>query len=190
MAPRGKRINKYEREVDVEKGNSNVESKLVTLRKEAQGHSLVATLIATVSFAAGFTVPGGFNQNNGENIGMAVLKSKAAFKVFLISDAIAFTCSAVAILCYFSLVSTESTWTTEAHSFTARILNIISLGALMLAFTTGVSVVVSQSPHLVFALWAIFMVFLFYYTSLVTRTLRAVRDYCARCSVRNRHTFE
>ncbi|GAB4854134.1 hypothetical protein Ancab_022716 [Ancistrocladus abbreviatus] len=49
---------------------------------------LVATLVATVTFAAGFTLPGGYNQND-PNIGMATLVKKHAFQAFVISNTIA-----------------------------------------------------------------------------------------------------
>ncbi|XP_010665807.1 ankyrin repeat-containing protein At5g02620 isoform X2 [Beta vulgaris subsp. vulgaris] len=191
MAPRGKKVSTYEEEIDIEKANSKAESKLVALRKAAQGQSLVATLIATVSFTAGFTLPGGFNQNSGDkNIGMAVLQSKSSFNIFLISDAIAFTCSSLAILSYFTIITTESTWSIESLSFTALFLNTVALGALMLAFTTGVSVVLSQSPHLVYALWAILMLFFTQYALLVFRTGRAALRFAARCSARNHQLFQ
>ncbi|KNA14728.1 hypothetical protein SOVF_104960 isoform B [Spinacia oleracea] len=49
---------------------------------------LVATLVATVTFTSGFTVPGGYN-NNKPNEGMATLAHKCAFQVFVISNTIA-----------------------------------------------------------------------------------------------------
>ncbi|XP_010665820.2 ankyrin repeat-containing protein At5g02620 [Beta vulgaris subsp. vulgaris] len=191
MTPRGKRVSTYEEEIDIEKAKSKEESKLVALRKAAQGQSLVATLIATVSFTAGFTLPGGFNQNPGDNnIGMALLQSKSAFKIFLISDAIAFTCSSLAIFSYFTIITTESTWNIESLSFAALFLSTVALGALMLAFTTGVCVVLPQSPHLVYALWAIVMVFVFLYALLVFRTFRAGLRFSARCRGNNHQFFQ
>ena len=45
---------------------------------------IVAALVATVTFAAGFTLPGGYNDN-----GMAILTKRAAFKAFIVTDTIA-----------------------------------------------------------------------------------------------------
>ncbi|KAL3742742.1 hypothetical protein ACJRO7_018111 [Eucalyptus globulus] len=53
---------------------------------------LMATLIATVTFAATFTMPGGYN-NDGPNRGMAILADRAAFKAFFVALFIQFdTC--------------------------------------------------------------------------------------------------
>ncbi|KAF3653400.1 putative ankyrin repeat-containing protein-like [Capsicum annuum] len=78
--------------------------------KKAQIHIVVATLIMTVTFAAGITLPGGFESDpDSSNQGMAILIRKTAFRAFVVSDAIAFTCSAVPIFIYFLMadVSTE-----------------------------------------------------------------------------------
>ncbi|CBI35183.3 unnamed protein product, partial [Vitis vinifera] len=55
------------------------------LKDISNTHLLVATLIATVTFAAGFTLPGGYN-DEGPDKGKAVLSTKIAFKAFLLSD--------------------------------------------------------------------------------------------------------
>ncbi|KAJ6297489.1 hypothetical protein OIU78_023107 [Salix suchowensis] len=52
--------------------------------KARESYLVVAALIATVTFAAAFTLPGGYKSNQGT----AILAKNAAFIVFLISDAI------------------------------------------------------------------------------------------------------
>ncbi|XP_013645582.2 protein ACCELERATED CELL DEATH 6-like [Brassica napus] len=54
---------------------------------------LVAALVATITFAAGFTMPGGFN-----NSGMAVLVDDKTFSNFLVCDTLAMQCSVIAIV--------------------------------------------------------------------------------------------
>ncbi|KAL2936519.1 Ankyrin repeat-containing protein ITN1 [Bienertia sinuspersici] len=44
--------------------------------------SVVAALLATITFAAGFTLPGGLNEETSD----AILAKKAIFLVFLLSD--------------------------------------------------------------------------------------------------------
>ncbi|KAJ3686504.1 hypothetical protein LUZ61_015668 [Rhynchospora tenuis] len=61
--------------------------------------SLVAALLSTVTFAAAFTLPGGFD-NNPSDAGLPIFAKKASFQVFIISDSIAMCSSlAVAFLC-------------------------------------------------------------------------------------------
>lgn len=58
---------------------------------------MVSTLVATVTFASGFTVPGGYNNDNPDQ-GMATLAHKCAFQVFIISNTIAMYSSILAVV--------------------------------------------------------------------------------------------
>ncbi|KAG2556568.1 hypothetical protein PVAP13_8NG199500 [Panicum virgatum] len=61
--------------------------------------SLVAILIATITFAAAFTLPGGYSIDAG-NEGLPIMARKFAFQAFLISDTIAMCSSlVVAFVC-------------------------------------------------------------------------------------------
>ena len=62
-------------------GNGERRSKSEFLKRVREGNILVATLIATVTFTAAFTVPGGFNQNGNVGEGLAVLSKITAFRV-------------------------------------------------------------------------------------------------------------
>ncbi|CAL4911340.1 unnamed protein product [Urochloa decumbens] len=65
--------------------------------KQSVGTQLViATLVATVAFAATFTMPGGYSQTDGT----AIHSHRAAFKVFVVSNSIAMSCSSAVLLCF------------------------------------------------------------------------------------------
>ena len=61
-------------EIKKESG-SNIESEKIisVMKKTMKSHMIVAALIATVTFAAGITLPGGYVQSGSNNQGMAVL---------------------------------------------------------------------------------------------------------------------
>ncbi|PHU18696.1 hypothetical protein BC332_14391 [Capsicum chinense] len=78
------------------------------IMKAAQIHLVVAALLMTVTFTAGFTLPGGFESDtNSPNKGMAILLRRTTFRAFVISDVIAFACSTAAVFTYF-LMATKS----------------------------------------------------------------------------------
>ncbi|KAH7843109.1 hypothetical protein Vadar_012712 [Vaccinium darrowii] len=70
------------------------------LKKLSKNHMLVATLIATITFAAAFTIPGGYEVNQGPEEGMAVLVRQASFKAFVIANTIAVMCSTSSVVYY------------------------------------------------------------------------------------------
>ena len=61
-----------------------------------KGGIIASVLIATVAFAAAFTVPGGFIADDHAQAGTAILSRRFAFRAFVVSDTIAFSCSIVA----------------------------------------------------------------------------------------------
>jgi hypothetical protein len=71
------------------------------IKKTVNYCMLVATLIATVAFAAAFTVPGGNDQQTGKPI----LLISTWFTVFFISDATALFFSSTSILIFLSILT-------------------------------------------------------------------------------------
>ncbi|KAL7216958.1 hypothetical protein ACSBR1_028815 [Camellia fascicularis] len=102
------------------------------------GHTLlmVATLIATVTFAAAFTIPGGFNNNVGPDQGQALLQSSTHLKWFFVSDSIAMSSSVVVacILFWGAVIAKENYF---YYFASATILTHIALSSTGIAFTTG-----------------------------------------------------
>ncbi|XP_073116142.1 protein ACCELERATED CELL DEATH 6-like [Elaeis guineensis] len=69
--------------------------------------AIASVLIATVTFAAGFTLPGGYIADDHAGHGTAVLAKRYTFKVFLISDAFALVCSIIATF-WFTFAGTSA----------------------------------------------------------------------------------
>ncbi|XP_059292181.1 ankyrin repeat-containing protein ITN1-like [Lycium ferocissimum] len=108
-----KRKNMHEPEDEMDSGGTNTQQrenkakrdkigKLKDIMTATQIHLVVATLLVTVTFAAALTLPGGFESDpDSHNKGMAMLIRKTVFRAFVVSNAIAFTCSSSAVFSYF-----------------------------------------------------------------------------------------
>lgn len=108
-------------------------------------HLLVAVLIATVTFAAAFTLPGGYMQNNdGPTKGMAVLSSRVAFKIFVVFDTLAFCCAVAAVYLQFG-TSGGGYYEKARFVNVTMILIFIAILAMVLAFASGMYVVLAKS---------------------------------------------
>ncbi|KAJ1694777.1 hypothetical protein LUZ63_011475 [Rhynchospora breviuscula] len=103
--------------------------------------SLVAALLATITFAAAFTLPGGFISESS-NAGLPIFARKAAFQAFLISDTIAMSSSlAVAFLCI--LATWEDLDYLLNYRKTTRALMWCAYAATAVAFGTGLFTVMA-----------------------------------------------
>ncbi|KAL6325870.1 hypothetical protein AAG906_031141 [Vitis piasezkii] len=132
------------------------------LKDISNTHLLVATLIATVTFAAGFTLPGGYN-DDGPDKGKAVLLTKIAFKAFLLSDGIAFYCSTAAVFLHF-FASLERNYHLLLRfiKFSA-ILTYVSILGMVIAFTSGIYLVLPHSSELSTSAFVLGCLFLSFY---------------------------
>ncbi|KAL2896566.1 Ankyrin repeat-containing protein ITN1, partial [Bienertia sinuspersici] len=107
--------------------------------------TVVAALLATITFAAGFTLPGGLNQETGD----AILAKKVPFLIFLLSDVYAMCTSMLVLFCLiWSMISNDSE--TEYMLVDRSLLILMqSLYGTMVAFTTAIFTVTFHS-----SLWA------------------------------------
>ena len=113
--------------------------------------SLVAILIATITFAAAFTLPGGYSTDAG-NEGLPIMARKIAFKAFLISDALAMCSSlAVAFICVIARWE-DLEFLLYYRSFSKKLMWFAYM-ATTTAFATGLYTVLSpQLPGLAVAI--------------------------------------
>ncbi|KAL4271301.1 hypothetical protein GQ457_13G006760 [Hibiscus cannabinus] len=117
--------------------------------KARDGHLVVAALIATVTFAAAITVPGGYKSEKGWEQGTPYLIHDAAFKAFVVSDALAFILSLSAVVVHFDIASPFSP--NPCNSWSLRLAGMLlycAMLAMMVAFSTGTYVVLKPTPWL------------------------------------------
>ncbi|XP_075661251.1 protein ACCELERATED CELL DEATH 6-like [Castanea sativa] len=130
--------------------------RFVSIMKEtSQYHLVVDTLIATVTFTAGITMPGGFIGQDGPHLGSPVLMRNTTFKAFIITNTIAMvqSCSAAFIQLFMPLLFQDK----DPGDFSfllaslAFCLSISAMGAMVLAFVMGTYAVLMHSLGLAIA---------------------------------------
>lgn len=127
-----------------------------SMKEASHYHLVVDTLIATVAFTAGITMPGGFRDHDGPHPGSAVLTGNAAFKAFVIANTIAMvqSCSAAFIHLFMPLLFHDENDIGDFSFLLASLafwLSISAMGAMMLAFVVGTYAVLMHSLNLAIA---------------------------------------
>ncbi|KAL9408258.1 hypothetical protein AB3S75_046754 [Citrus x aurantiifolia] len=110
-------------------------------------HTLVAALIATVTFAAGFTLPGGYWGKEGPIPGTPILIKSVAFQAFVVSDVIAMVLSLSAVFIHF-LASTKTLLQISFLYGVAHRFIMASMLAMVVAFVTGTYAMLAPSVGL------------------------------------------
>ncbi|VAI26002.1 unnamed protein product [Triticum turgidum subsp. durum] len=107
--------------------------------------SLVAILITTITFAAAFTLPGGYSSVDGSE-GLPIMSQKVAFQAFLISDTLAMCSSfAVAFICVIARWE-DYEFLIYYTSFTKKLMWFAYV-ATTTAFSTGLYTVLASRLH-------------------------------------------
>ncbi|KAK4564351.1 hypothetical protein RGQ29_006428 [Quercus rubra] len=109
------------------------------MKSTATSCMLVATLIATVVFAAIFTLPGGDNNDNGApppDKGAPLFLEKKWFLIFVISDAVALFSSTASIIMFLSILTSRYAENDFLVSLPARLM--FGLSALFVSIATMV----------------------------------------------------
>ena len=125
------------------------EDKKDDIKDLANFNLVVATIIATVTFAAAFQVPGG---TGGD--GLANLGGKGSFVKFLIYDSLAFGFSAVSIFANFAYPFLAKATRITYPIMLSLVLTEFSLICLVLAFIEGTRSVLTENswlPEVVYA---------------------------------------
>ncbi|KAL5716386.1 hypothetical protein ACHQM5_018090 [Ranunculus cassubicifolius] len=128
------------------------------LKDQSDFDLLVGALIATVSFTAGITVPGGFN-SDGQNKGMAILQKKVTFVVFVAFNTIALVLSLFAVFTQFCMKRLVDEKEISLQRKVATICSIGAIFAMVVAFIMGSIAVLSPSLLLVLIVCGICSIF-------------------------------
>ena len=124
-------------------------------RKELSGALvLMATLIATVTFAAAFTIPGGFKAEDPHK-GMVVLGRNVAFRAFVITDTIAMTSSMMAAVVLVTMPFRANKKISSSSLGVSLLLLWVALVTMGIAFVTGLYAVLSEVLPLAIAVYCI-----------------------------------
>ncbi|KAF8010562.1 hypothetical protein BT93_J1257 [Corymbia citriodora subsp. variegata] len=135
------------------------------LKDSANTCMVVATLVAAMTFAAGFSTRGGYNGSEPDDR-IAKSLNKSMYDVFVICNAIVMYSS---IIAFVILLKTQSNEFRLVHYFLreARLPPLIAIATMSVAFTAGVYVIVSKRPWvavvaLIIGITSLFHIFRFY----------------------------
>ncbi|XP_038703859.1 protein ACCELERATED CELL DEATH 6-like [Tripterygium wilfordii] len=103
---------------------------------------VVSTLVATVTFAAGFTVPGGYN-DSGDERGIAIMLRRVTFHAFLVCNTVAMYSSIIATVIFTWAQLGGENLVSFAYQLALPSLA-LALNMMSLAYIFGVYVVVSK----------------------------------------------
>ncbi|XP_011047463.1 PREDICTED: ankyrin repeat-containing protein At5g02620-like isoform X3 [Populus euphratica] len=154
------------------------EEDLSITERGIEAHIVVAALVATVTFAAAFTMPGGYKNEQGT----AVLIKNAAFAVFVISDAIAMVLSTSAIFMHFYWAllgkrgQVEEDIKEKFSDWTSTLI-ICAIPAMVIAFITGSYALLAPSLWLAITICFIGVAFIFFACKAYIVPLRIILNY-------------
>jgi len=139
------------------------EEDLSITERGIEAHIVVAALVATVTFAAAFTMPGGYNNEQGT----PVLINNANFAIFFISDAIALVLSTSALYLHLYWAQLGKRGQVEEDlkqyfSYWTSTLIRWAIAAMLLAFITASYAVLVPSSWLVTTTCCIGLAFSFF----------------------------
>ncbi|XVE66194.1 hypothetical protein DITRI_Ditri08aG0061000 [Diplodiscus trichospermus] len=122
---------------------------------------LVSTLVATVTFSAGFTIPGGDN-NSGPDEGAAIMLRERMFHLFVICNTMAMYSSIIVAITVICAQLIDLCLVFFALKLALPLLG-VALTMMSIAFMTGLHLVVSKLSWLacvVLLMWLVFLVML------------------------------
>ncbi|GMJ11230.1 hypothetical protein like AT4G03500 [Hibiscus trionum] len=138
------------------------------LKEIGNTNALVATLVATVSFAAGITMPGG-NKSDGPDEGMPNLGGLSAFRVSVMANVIAFALSTLSMAFHYYSSYMEKLNRLALYTNLSTMLLINAIVAMGMSFSSGTYAVLSPTSGLANAVLAIAGCTVFVFISVVLK---------------------
>ncbi|XP_015941308.1 uncharacterized protein LOC107466820 [Arachis duranensis] len=123
------------------------------MKGTATSFSLVAALVATVVFAAAFTVPGG----NDQITGYPIFSKKKAFVVFVLSDAISLFSSSTSIIMFLGILTSRYAEDDFLKALPLKLITglltlFISMASMLVAFSAALFVMLHGKAWIVIPL--------------------------------------
>ncbi|KAL8229559.1 hypothetical protein R6Q57_014459 [Mikania cordata] len=163
-----------------ENNNKRRESAKDWMTESAKNYTVVAVLIATVAFAAEYTIPGGLDSNTGK----PVLKKKPLFKFFTIADAMSLSAALTSVIMFLNVITSSYRFQDFEKSLIRKLnlgitMLMASVAMLMVAFVVTLILTISGGRKLTdTTLYVIsfvpVIVFIFVYLQSENRNLLAV----------------
>lgn len=104
---------------------------------------LVETLVVTVTFTAGFTLPGGYNGCDCPDKGIATLLRKGMLQAFVIFDTLSFYSSVIALVTLMWAQLGDAYLALTAYTLSKHLFG-VSLALMSLAFMVAISIAISK----------------------------------------------
>ncbi|KAF8032249.1 hypothetical protein BT93_D1240 [Corymbia citriodora subsp. variegata] len=124
-----------------------------SLKSVIEVERILAAFIATATFAAAFTMPGGYNSDK-PNQGMATLAGKAAFTTFVVTNTIAFSLFTMALFVQLNTSALSDHKKVKFTGHAARYIWYAMLG-MVIAFASGTYVVLTRTIGLAIVPWVV-----------------------------------
>ncbi|KAJ9702195.1 hypothetical protein PVL29_004100 [Vitis rotundifolia] len=150
------------------------------IKRTSENCTIVAVLIATVAFAAAYTIPGGSNQNTGRPI----LISESLFVVFTLTDVLSLTFALTSVVTFLSILTSSFPIQAFRQSLPQKLmvgltLLILSVTMMMVAFGATIILMVDNKEKwkrigLYFAAFFPVTIFAISYSSLYLSLLSTV----------------
>lgn len=123
--------------------NSNTED---VYRKTKESHLMVSILTATVTFAAGLTMPGGYVTDKGHDQGTAILTRSNAFKAFALTNALVQAMSTSSVFIHIFMEMRHGVLLfASVYQLMWRVTTIVCMPSMMVAYVTGTYAVLDHS---------------------------------------------